>query len=240
MPKEVRLAGWIFLSLLYVGQGIVLHRAEGDMFVLEDSALWTLVVAHCGFGLLVALSMLRPGVWLLMLGVQTYLIFSPLEMAWVAWLLPLHLFVFDPAWIRPTSRDKVVITFYDGHCGLCHRAVRFVLSEDRSNRATDFAPLGGDTFQELVGDIPDLPDSMVVLREDGTLLLRSTAALFLMRRLGGLWRVVAWCLVLLPRLLRDGFYNFVAGRRRRWFAPPEDVCPLIPLRFQGRFLDIGS
>ena len=165
------------LSLLYVGQGIVLYRAESYEFVLEGPALWTLVGAHCGFGLLAALPGLRPWVWLLMLGLQAYLVFSPLEMAWVAWVLPLHLFLFDPTWISPTSRDNVVITFYDGHCGLCHGAVRFVLSEDRTNRATDFAPLGGDTFQELVGDIPDLPDSMVVLRENGTLLLRSTAAL---------------------------------------------------------------
>ncbi len=240
MPTEVRLAAWIFLSLLYVGQGVVLYRAESDMFRLEGSVLWTLVVVHCGFGLWAVVRMLRPWLWLLMLGVQLYLIFSPLEMEWVAWVLPVHLFVFDPAWIRPALGDRAVITFYDGNCGLCHRAVRFVLSEDRADRATDFAPLGGDTFQELVGDIPNLPDSMLVLREDGTLLVRSTAALFLMRRLGGLWRLASWGLVLVPRLLRDGLYDLVAACRTRMFPPPDDVCPLIPSRLRERFLDIGS
>ncbi|HZH02738.1 MAG TPA: DCC1-like thiol-disulfide oxidoreductase family protein [Myxococcaceae bacterium] len=34
------------------------------------------------------------------------------------------------------------ILFYDGGCGLCHRAVRFVLARDPAGRFR-FAPLGG-------------------------------------------------------------------------------------------------
>ena len=70
------------------------------------------------------------------------------------------------------------LLFYDGGCGLCHRAVRFVLWADPEGRAFRFAPLGGDTFQALVsaGERERLPDSLVVrTTEDGRLLTRSTA-----------------------------------------------------------------
>jgi len=180
----------------------------------------------------------------LMLGVQVYVILSPLDWGWVVWVLPLHLFVFDPAWIRPASLDERVITFYDGNCGLCHRAVRFVLSEDRTGFASDFACLGGPTFEYMFAEdeelLQQLPDSMLVHCENRTLLVKSSAMLCLMRRLGGLWRVAAWGLGLVPMAVRDWFYDFVARRRGRWFRSPDDACPLIAGRMRERFLDIQA
>ncbi|MHC4814076.1 MAG: thiol-disulfide oxidoreductase DCC family protein [Planctomycetota bacterium] len=244
MSGELHLAGWVFLSLLYIGQGVALYRFQDEMLALERSTLLLLVAAHGGFGLLCVARLLRPWAWLLMLGVQVYVILSPLDWGWVIWVLPLHLFVFDPAWIRPASLDEAVITFYDGDCGLCHRAVRFVLSEDRTGLASDFACLGGPTFEYVFGENQELadslPDSMVVHREDGTLLVKSAAMMCLMRRLGGVWRLAAWGLGLLPLALRDWFYDFVARRRRRWFGPPEGTCPLISARLRERFLDIDA
>src|ERR1041385_7423246 len=77
--------------------------------------------------------------------------------------------------------------FYDGHCGLCHRSVRFLLRRDPGGRAFRFAPLQGRTFQDAVS--PDrragLPDSMVLKTADGRLLLKSDAWLHILRRLGG-------------------------------------------------------
>jgi hypothetical protein len=48
-------------------------------------------------------------------------------------MVMLHFFTFDPAWVKPFGAETEMI-FYDGHCGLCHRAVRFVLAEDRRSR----------------------------------------------------------------------------------------------------------
>ena len=46
--------------------------------------------------------------------------------------------------------SDVATIFYDGDCGLCHRAVRVVLAADPEGRAFRFAPLGGETFRALM------------------------------------------------------------------------------------------
>jgi predicted DCC family thiol-disulfide oxidoreductase YuxK len=134
------------------------------------------------------------------------------------------------------ARDPELL-FYDGGCGLCHRSVRFVAAADRAGRFR-FAPLGGETFRALVPEERRgaLPDSIVVRRADGALLVRSDAALHVLRCLGGGWRAVAALVALVPRGLRDAGYDFVAGRRLRWFARPEVACPLVPSHLRARFV----
>jgi len=72
--------------------------------------------------------------------------------------------------VSPAASQTEII-FYDGHCALCHGAVKFVLKHDRSGNAFRFAPLQGATFQSRVppGRRASLPDSVIVLTEDGTL-----------------------------------------------------------------------
>ncbi len=127
--------------------------------------------------------------------------------------------------------------FYDGHCGLCHRAVKFVLRHDRSGKAFRFAPLEGETFQARVAveRRAGLPDSVVVLRSDGELLVRSDAFLHILRRLGGGWRVLATVLSVIPRGLRDFVYDFVARIRYRVFGKRDDLCPMVPAELRARF-----
>lgn len=129
------------------------------------------------------------------------------------------------------------ILFYDGHCGLCHRAVQFVLAEDRDGTLFRFAPLQGETFQRLVPSEQRkmLPDSVVVMTTDGKLLARSDAFLHILRRLGGGWRVLADVLSVVPRGLRDLVYDFVARVRYRIFGRRDDVCPVMPPELRRRF-----
>lgn len=127
--------------------------------------------------------------------------------------------------------------FYDGDCGLCHRTVRFILSADREGSAFRFAPLGGETFRARIPAEarPDLPDSLVLLTEEGRLLVRSDAAVHVLRRLGGLWSVVGALLRALPRRFRDGAYDLVARIRPRLFARPQAACPIASPELRARF-----
>ena len=127
--------------------------------------------------------------------------------------------------------------FYDGHCGLCHRLVRFVLAADRHGRAFRFAPLDGETFRAKVPESArvNLPDSVVVPTADGSLLVRSAAVLYILHRLGGGWRALGAVLRLVPRPLRDGLYDWIAGIRYRLFARPAGVCPVMPAELRRRF-----
>jgi predicted DCC family thiol-disulfide oxidoreductase YuxK len=129
------------------------------------------------------------------------------------------------------------ILFYDGHCGLCHGAVKFVLKHDRSGKAFRFAPLQGVTFQSRVSSSQraNLPDSVVVLTDDGTLSMRSNAFIHILRRLGGGWRILAGALAVIPRPLRDVVYNFVARIRYRVFGTRDDLCPIVAADLRARF-----
>ena len=121
--------------------------------------------------------------------------------------------------------------FYDGHCGLCHRSVRFVIQHDRE-QVFHFAPLQGETASKQLPR--DLPDSMVLLTAEGVLLLRSDAWVYILRRLGGTWNVVAGAMALIPRPLRDLGYRTVA-LIRSVFARPTEACPLVPAESRNRF-----
>jgi predicted DCC family thiol-disulfide oxidoreductase YuxK len=179
---------------------------------------------------------LRPVLWLAMLlmhlGLIVLIDFADLSLGMVM----LHLFTFDPAWVRAEEAKGQERVFYDGSCGLCHRFVRFVLSED-ARAVFRFAPLQGDAFTEAVPEDrrAGLPDSVVVLTAEGVLLVRSDAALHVLRRLGGLWRVLAIVGGVVPRVMRDRVYDGVAAVRKKLFAPPPDACPILPAPLRARF-----
>jgi len=152
-------------------------------------------------------------------------------------LLFVHLLAFDATAIGPRPGVRGERVFYDGACGLCHRAVRFVLAEDVTGEAFRFAALGGEAFEAEVPEAQkgSLPDSIVLVTHDAEVLVRSNAILRMMDGLGGLWRVLATLLRLIPRPLRDLGYDGVAAVRHRIFAKPADVCPIIPKHLRPRF-----
>jgi predicted DCC family thiol-disulfide oxidoreductase YuxK len=137
----------------------------------------------------------------------------------------------------PQAAPTTEILFYDGHCGLCHRAVKFVLKHDRWGNAFRFAPLQGPTFQAQVpaNRRASLPDSIVVLTQSGELLVRSNAFLHILRRLGGGWRRLAGALSVVPRPARDLVYDFVARIRYRIFGKRDELCPIAPPDLRKRF-----
>jgi predicted DCC family thiol-disulfide oxidoreductase YuxK len=151
------------------------------------------------------------------------------------WLL-LHFITFDPAWIKPKPKEGVDSLFYDGHCGLCHRTVRFVLAED-TRRAFRFAPLQGPSFYSRFSSAERevLPDSVVVKTSEGKTLVRGRAAKYLLQRLGGLWRAMGAALSLVPDRWLDAAYDQVARVRHRLFDKPNDACPILPRELRDRF-----
>jgi predicted DCC family thiol-disulfide oxidoreductase YuxK len=119
--------------------------------------------------------------------------------------------------------------YYDGHCGLCHGFVKFVLKRDADEKY-HFAPLDTLTAEERFG----LPDSIVVRTAQGVL-VKSDAALHVLEGLGGFWAFVATCCRTFPRFMRDFVYDFVARVRYRVFGMRVDVCPIVPRELRKRF-----
>jgi predicted DCC family thiol-disulfide oxidoreductase YuxK len=167
----------------------------------------------------------RPWIWsamlLMHLGLMVLIDFADLSFMMVI----LHLFTFDPAWVRPRVPETTDMLLYDGSCGLCHRSVRFVLSEDRSGTAFRFEPLPEG----------DEKASVIVRTADGRTLLRSDAVIHIVQRLGGYWRLFGIVFAVLPRVVRDAMYDGVARVRYRIFGRTKDACPLVPSDLRSRF-----
>lgn len=126
--------------------------------------------------------------------------------------------------------------FYDGHCGLCHAIVRFVIARDRAGTFR-FAPLGGETFLRQVPAErrANLPESVILLTARGEILTQAAAVLEVMRELGGGWRILAGALGVVPSSLLDLGYRMALKARTRLFARPPAVCPPVAPHLRNRF-----
>src|SRR5262245_256108 len=129
------------------------------------------------------------------------------------------------------------ILFYDGACGLCHGFVRFTVKRDRAQRFF-YAPLQGETIKR---ELPPesraiLPDSIVLLSGEEAMHVRSDAVVEILKHLGGAWPAVAVVLCVIPKVLRDWGYDFVAKVRRVVFPKPNELCPIVPPELRARFL----
>jgi predicted DCC family thiol-disulfide oxidoreductase YuxK len=187
-------------------------------------ATWGALSVELLFAPLCAFRKVRPWLWSMLLGMHLALIvmvdFADLSLGMVI----LHLFTFDPSWIRPRGRGEPGTVFYDGQCAFCHGFVRFVLSEEPDGVTFRFAPLAtGDTI--------------VVRTADGVELTKSDAILHILGRLGGIWRLLGGAARLVPRPLRDGAYGLFASVRRRLFGRPDQACPVMPPGLRARFVD---
>lgn len=264
MPQSLYTAAWIVMVLGYSYSGLTklvspswmegtaLTRVldnplarpgiiQETLLALPDSLLhlatWVALGLELAFAPLALVRRLRLWLWGLMLGMHLSLIvvidFADLSLGMVM----LHFFTFNPGWIPPRRAGTTEIIFYDGHCGLCHRAVRFVLAEDQAGDTFRFAPLESDTFRAVVPEHSriDLPDSLMVHTGDGVLLTRSTAVLHILSRLGGVWRFLGSVFSYIPTAMRDWGYDGIARLRHHVFGAPEQTCPLLPAHLRQRF-----
>lgn len=128
------------------------------------------------------------------------------------------------------------LLFYDGRCGLCHRAVVFTLKHDAAGRFA-FAPLQGETLRRRLtaAQAAALPDSLVLLSE-GEVHVKSRAVARLLAGLGGLWPLLGRFVAAFPPATADEAYDALARVRHRLFAAPAGACPLVPPHLRGRFL----
>lgn len=129
---------------------------------------------------------------------------------------------------------KKPIVFFDGVCGLCNRFVDYIIEAD-DNEIYLMSSLQGKTFQKLKMESGiDFPDS-VVFYSNGKFLTKSSAALAILKGLGG-WYTLLIVFYLVPKFLRDHIYDFVSKNRYKWFGQKE-TCRLPSPNERKRFLD---
>jgi predicted DCC family thiol-disulfide oxidoreductase YuxK len=152
-----------------------------------------------------------------------------------------------PAAVQVASASKSAsrpVLLYDGLCGFCNGTVQFILRHD--NRKTMmFAALQSDYGKSILARYAELEgtDSLVFVEPaDGAkremVFERSTAALHVIKYLGGFW-TLALASYVIPRSVRDYFYDQFARRRYRWFGK-YDSCVLPSAEARARFMDSGE
>jgi predicted DCC family thiol-disulfide oxidoreductase YuxK len=127
------------------------------------------------------------------------------------------------------------IVLYDGVCGLCNRAVQFLLRVDRG-RALMYAPLQGETAAALRTRHREITEKIdtVAYVEDGRAYVRSRAFVRLSRHLPYPWKLASW-LWIVPSPLADLVYRLVAAVRYRVFGK-YDSCRIPDPDERARFL----
>jgi predicted DCC family thiol-disulfide oxidoreductase YuxK len=130
--------------------------------------------------------------------------------------------------------DGPVIVF-DGVCVLCNGWVKFLLEHDRERRYR-FAAMQTDAGRALLaghGLDPDDPASFLLV--DGVQAWTDSDAIRrVLTGLGGVWRLAA-IIAVVPRVVRDPLYRWLARNRYRWFGTT--ACRVPTEEERARFLE---
>ncbi len=113
---------------------------------------------------------------------------------------------------------KQAVILFDGVCNLCNSSIDFILKRDRNDLFL-VGPLQDNTARELVRKYnirEDYLDSLILI-EDGKAYFKSTGALRISRHLSGLWPIF-YPLIIIPSVLRDPIYDWIARNRYKWFG----------------------
>jgi predicted DCC family thiol-disulfide oxidoreductase YuxK len=134
--------------------------------------------------------------------------------------------------------DRVL--FYDGVCGFCNGAIRWLMERDPRARL-HYASLQGETAAAVRARHAEFPqdiDTVVLLERDADaerILLRADAVFRSLAEIEGPWRRLGWLRVL-PGPLLDWGYRLFARHRYRMFGRL-DECPLPSESERARFVD---
>lgn len=135
--------------------------------------------------------------------------------------------------MEPLEPLEPVILF-DGRCAFCERSVRFIATRD--NGYFKFGASQNPEGRALLarfGTTREASRSLILI-EDGTLYLRSTAVLRVTRHLRAPWNFFSVFLIV-PRPIRDVVYSIVAAVRHR-IAGTSNACEIPPPEIRARLI----
>ncbi|MDQ0200115.1 thiol-disulfide oxidoreductase DCC family protein [Neobacillus ginsengisoli] len=127
------------------------------------------------------------------------------------------------------------IILFDGICNFCNQSVQFILKRDPNGRFK-FASLQGEAAKILFKKYDyDKEINSIILIENERIFIKSEAALRVCINLKGPVKLLS-IFRIIPRFIRDFFYDIVAENRYKWFGKKES-CMLPPPEWKKRFLD---
>ena len=112
------------------------------------------------------------------------------------------------------------VIYYDGECGLCHLAVRFILRVDSKNKFY-FSPLSN-----LDNNLKSI-DS-IILKKGNKVFYEGQAIIMIFENIDSNWNYLAKVLKLFPVNALDTAYRWVSRNRAKVSVKKVSSCPIIP------------
>ena len=135
----------------------------------------------------------------------------------------------------PVPHQGHGVVLFDGTCAFCERSVIFISARDPDG----YFRFGASQTPEACALLDPLGVSRetarsILLIEDGTVYMRSTASLRIAARMSFPWSLLR-VLLLVPAPIRDVGYRIVAAVRHR-LAGPSNACNIPPREIRERMI----
>lgn len=117
------------------------------------------------------------------------------------------------------------IVLIDGECALCNRSMIWFSTRNQNGHLI-FAKNSGEVAR-ILGEPPGGDPGTLVVWVGSRRWVRSDAVIYLLKHINGLWPWVGTGLSLIPKSIRDFFYDLIAKSRHR--LPFAKVCPNLSL-----------
>ena len=128
-----------------------------------------------------------------------------------------------------------MIIVFDGRCNLCNAAIHFIIERDKQAKFK-FAAAQSSAGLKLQTEfgLNALDKQTLILLKNNNAYSRSSAAIRITRELDGCWKILSlfW---IIPKPMRDFFYNFISKNRYKWFGK-KDQCMVPSEDIKTRFL----
>ena len=127
------------------------------------------------------------------------------------------------------------IVIFDGVCNFCNGSVNFIIKRD-PRAVFAFTPRQHRCGQSLIQEyqVPELAADAILLIKHGRCYLRTDAVLEITKDISGLWFLLR-VLKIVPRPLRDYFYNLFARNRYQLFGKRAS-CMIPAADVRSRFI----
>ncbi len=131
-------------------------------------------------------------------------------------------------------KNKPVILF-DGFCNLCSSTVKFIIKHDKKAQFL-FASQQSDAGKKILLQISakKVKSESILLIDNQQIYKESTAALRILRALGGLY-AVCYVFIIIPPILRNALYKIIAKNRYKWFGK-RTTCLVPTPELKKRFI----
>lgn len=131
--------------------------------------------------------------------------------------------------------EQAVIILFDSECLICNHFVHFIIKNDKNKNIyfTGFnSDIGKNILEKLPSEVQKI-DSLIFSNEQN-FFIYSDAILNIFKNMGGVWTIIAYFLLCIPRKFRDTFYRLFAKRRYSWLR--NTTCPLPPPEMRKHIL----